>query len=170
MLHPQSKGAAVPKVQESLDLTLITPSATITAKAHGWRAKCLQRLVRLDLPVPVTVALPAATVRAIAGGQTVDGATILSHFGAAPLVSVRCSPENPDWGGPATILNLGRNAARHQGLVTVHWQDAADALADMKSTGTGHALDDVRSYFSQLKEHRQGHSAEPAPLQAKKMG
>ena len=48
MLHPQSKGAAVPKVQESLDLTLITPSATITAKAHGWRAKCLQRLVRLD--------------------------------------------------------------------------------------------------------------------------
>ncbi len=128
MLHPQSKGAAVPKVQESLDLTLITPSATITAKAHGWRAKCLQRLVRLDLPVPVTVALPAATVRAIAGGQTVDGATILSHFGAAPLVSVRCSPENPDWGGPATILNIGMNAARHQGLVTVHGQDAADAL------------------------------------------
>jgi hypothetical protein len=40
----------------------------------------------------------------------------------------------------------------------------------MKATGKGHALDDVRVYFSQLKENRQGKSAPPAPLQPKKMG
>jgi hypothetical protein len=40
----------------------------------------------------------------------------------------------------------------------------------MKATGKGHALDDVRLYFSQLKEHRQGQSGPPAPLQPKKMG
>jgi pyruvate,orthophosphate dikinase len=36
---------------------------------HGGRAKCLQRLVRLDLPVPRTVALPFETVHGIAGGD-----------------------------------------------------------------------------------------------------
>lgn len=47
-------------------------------------------------------------------------------------------------------------------------QDSADALAVMKATGTGHALADIRGYFSQLKEHRQGQSAPPAPLRPKK--
>lgn len=118
----------MPKNQPTLDFLLVTPSAKVTAQAHGWRAKCLQRLVRLDLPVPTTVALPAATVRGIAAGQTVDVGAILSHFGPAPLVSVRCSPENPDWGGPATILNIGMNAARHASLAATHGQEAADLL------------------------------------------
>ncbi len=110
------------------DFTLVTPTAEIKAGVHGWRAKCLQRLVRLDLPVPTTVAVPVASVRAIAGGQALDVAAVLAHFGADPLISVRCSPENPDWGGPATILNIGMNAARHALLVQEHGQEAADAL------------------------------------------
>lgn len=110
------------------DFTTITPSARITTPSHGWRAKCLQRLVRLDLPVPGTVALPAVTVRAIASGQMVDCPAILAHFGSDPLISVRPSPENPDWGGPATILNIGFNAARHARLAETHGQAAADAL------------------------------------------
>ena len=56
------------KPDPSLEFTVITQTAQINAQSHGWRAKCLQRLVRLDLPVPLTVALPAKTVRAIAGG------------------------------------------------------------------------------------------------------
>ena len=52
----------------------VSPSAAIATATHGWRAKCLQRLVRLDLPVPKSVALPAATVRAIAAGHGVDAA------------------------------------------------------------------------------------------------
>ncbi len=116
------------KHQAILDFTLITPTAKISAPAHGWRAKCLQRLVRLDMPVPTTVCLPAATVRAIASGQAVDVTAILANFGTDPLISVRCSPENPDWGGPATILNIGMNATRHASLVAAHGAEAADAL------------------------------------------
>jgi pyruvate,orthophosphate dikinase len=110
------------------DFAVVTPSARIAAETHGWRAKCLQRLVRLDLPVPRTVALPAATVRAIAAGQAVDYAGILAHFDAFPLVSLRPSPENPDWGGPATLLNIGLNAERHAALSVSHGRAAADAL------------------------------------------
>ncbi|OHC48494.1 MAG: pyruvate, phosphate dikinase, partial [Rhodobacteraceae bacterium GWF1_65_7] len=75
-----------------------------------------------------TVALPATTVRAIATGQMFDCKAILAHFGAEPLISVRPSPENPDWGGPATLLNIGFNAARHARLAETHGQAAADAL------------------------------------------
>ena len=110
------------------DFAEITPSAQIQVAAHGWRAKCLQRLVRLDLPVPETVALPAGAVRAIAAGHQVDVAAILGHFGPEALISVRPSPSNPDWGGPATILNIGMNAARHAELAANHGQQAADAL------------------------------------------
>ncbi|MES2667247.1 MAG: putative PEP-binding protein [Pseudomonadota bacterium] len=106
----------------------ITPSASIATTAHGWRAKCLQRLVRLELPVPKTVALPASTVRAIAQGHGVDAAGILEHFGDGPLISVRPSPANPDWGGPGTVLNIGLNAKRHSRLCETHGQAAADAL------------------------------------------
>jgi pyruvate,orthophosphate dikinase len=110
------------------DFAEITPSARIQTTAHGWRAKCLQRLVRLDLPVPETVALPAATIRAIAAGHAVDVRAILAHFGEDALISVRPSPVNPDWGGPATILNVGMNAARHGMLLQRHGQAAADDL------------------------------------------
>ncbi|NGQ89977.1 pyruvate, phosphate dikinase [Rhodobacter sp. HX-7-19] len=116
------------KIDMLPDFAEITPSARIATAAHGWRAKCLQRLIRLDLPVPETVALPAATVRAIAAGHPVDVEAILAHFGADALISVRPSPQNPDWGGPGTILNIGMNAARHRALVARHGQAAADAL------------------------------------------
>ncbi|MFN7223156.1 MAG: putative PEP-binding protein [Paracoccaceae bacterium] len=108
--------------------TEVTPTAKIDRIAHGWRAKCLQRLVRLDLPVPQTVALPALTVRSIAAGASLDCNAVLSHFAATPLISVRPSPENPDWGGPATVLNIGLNAERHQSLALRHGQQAADAI------------------------------------------
>jgi pyruvate,orthophosphate dikinase len=117
-----------PDIPHLIDFTLITPTAQIRTELHGWRAKCLQRLIRLDLPVPTVVALPAATVRAIAGGMGVDTAEILAQFGADPLVSVRPSPANPDWGGPGTVLNVGMNAARHRALRDTHGAAAADTL------------------------------------------
>jgi pyruvate,orthophosphate dikinase len=122
------KVAAVQKHEPILDFVEVTPTAPLSAASHGWRAKCLQRLVRLDLPVPRTVALPFRTVRAIAQGALVDCEAILDIFGAAPLVSVRPSPENPDWGGPATILNIGLNAGRHALLTKSNGAAAADVL------------------------------------------
>ncbi len=110
------------------DFALVTPHAAVATPTHGWRAKCLQRLIRLDLPVPQTVALPAHTVRAIAAGHKPDTTAMLQHFGANPLISVRPSPENPDWGGPATVLNIGMNPARHAALTQRHGAPAADAI------------------------------------------
>jgi pyruvate, orthophosphate dikinase len=162
---PQTKPDSLP------DFAEITPTAQIQVVAHGWRAKCLQRLVRLDLPVPETVALPAGAVRAIAAGHQVDVAAILGHFGPEALISVRPSPSNPDWGGPATILNIGMNAARHAELAAIHGQQAADALylrfvrsyathvarldPDMFEPGAGPTdslRDALRSYEQEMEE------------------
>jgi len=44
---------------------LITSTAKISTSTHGGRAKCLQRLVRLDLPVPKTVALSFDLIKEI---------------------------------------------------------------------------------------------------------
>ncbi|MEQ3631038.1 MAG: pyruvate, phosphate dikinase, partial [Sulfitobacter sp.] len=82
------------------------------ASVHGGRAKCLQRLVRLGMPVPVTVALSFDAVHAAAIGDLPDMAALLAPFGNAPLLSVRPSSQDPDWGGPSAILNVGMNDAR----------------------------------------------------------
>ena len=108
--------------------TAITPTAPISADRHGYRAKCLQRLIRLDMPVPQTVALDFATVRAIAAGQMPDLAALLAGFGAAPLVSVRPSSQNSDWGGPGAFLNIGMNDARRQTLAVEIGDDAGHEI------------------------------------------
>ncbi len=95
--------------QNDPHITLITPDAPMAAETHGGRAKCLQRLVRLDLPVPQTVALSFDAVHGIAAGDLPDMAALLAPFGADPLLCVRPSSEDPDWGGPGAILNIGMN-------------------------------------------------------------
>ena len=70
----------------------------------------------------------------------------------------------------AFMVSTLADAAQRKRLKQTFVQDSAEALDVMKASGKGHALDDVRLYFSQLKEHRQGQSAPPAPLQPKKMG
>lgn len=107
---------------------VIDETAPVDARVHGGRAKCLQRLIRLDLPVPLTVALPFTTVRAIAAGMQVDTCAILRHFGEAPLVSVRPSSQDPDWGGPGAFLNIGMNDARHAEYANLLGHAAADEL------------------------------------------
>ena len=104
------------RVQNNPNITLVTSDAAIATQTHGGRAKCLQRLVRLDLPVPVTVALSFDAVHEIAGGALPDLATILSQFPSDALLCVRPSSEDPDWGGPGAVLNIGVNSARHAAL------------------------------------------------------
>ncbi|WP_417728187.1 putative PEP-binding protein [Roseovarius sp.] len=81
-------------------------------ETHGGRAKCLQRLVRLNLPVPRTIALSFEAVHRIAAGEVPDMGRFLAPFGDAPLLCVRPSSEDPDWGGPGAVLNIGINDAR----------------------------------------------------------
>ena len=118
-------------MQKHIDIAAfseITPTASISAEMHGGRAKCLQRLIRLDLPVPKTIALSFPAIRAISTGQLPDLKEILAHFGDHPLVSVRPSSQDPDWGGPGAILNIGMNADVHAHLADRIGQDAADRL------------------------------------------
>lgn len=113
---------------ENLGFTRIRRVAPIAVNTHGGRAKCLQRLIRLDLPVPETIALSFDAVHRLAEGQTFDKHALLRVFGDAPLLSVRPSSEDPDWGGPGAILNIGMNDARHAELTKTHGPEAADAL------------------------------------------
>ena len=97
ILRPHRKGAAVQ--QNDPHITLITPDAPMSAASHGGRAKCLQRLVRLQMPVPLTVALSFDAVHRIAQGEMPDMAAMLAPFGSQPLLCVRPSSQDPDWGG-----------------------------------------------------------------------
>ena len=106
----------------------ITPDAPITEESHGARAKCLQRLIQLGMPVPRTLALPFDAVRLIAAGQLPDTAAMLARFGSGALVSVRPSSQNGAWGGPGSLLNIGMNNARHAELSAAHGAAAASAL------------------------------------------
>jgi pyruvate,orthophosphate dikinase len=106
----------------------ITPSAHVTLKMHGGRAKCLQRLMRMDLPVPDTLALPFAAVQKIAEGQMPDTNAMLAAVGGCGLVSVRPSSEDPDWGGPGALLNIGMTDESHLRLTKTLGQQAADDL------------------------------------------
>ncbi len=105
MLHPQRKGAAVQQIDT--DITLVTPGAPIGADTHGGRAKCLQRLARLKLPVPPTVALSFRAVHAIAAGNMPNLRALLSMLDSNALLCVRPSSEDSDWGGPRAVLNIG---------------------------------------------------------------
>lgn len=115
-------------MQNNPNTTLITATAPVAATTHGGRAKCLQRLVRLDLPVPRTVGLSFNAVHDIAEGQMPDIAAILEQFDETDLLCVRPSSEDPDWGGPGAILNIGMNDARYVELSDTLGAEAAAAL------------------------------------------
>ena len=115
-------------MQNNPHTTLVTPNAPIATETHGGRAKCLQRLKRLDLPVPDTVALSFDAVHDIASGHLPDIQAILAEFPDEALLCVRPSSEDPDWGGPSAILNIGMNDTRYEALCGTLGTDAAAAL------------------------------------------
>ncbi|AVO38720.1 putative PEP-binding protein [Pukyongiella litopenaei] len=125
MLHGNPKDAAV---QNDPNVTLITATAPVATTTHGGRAKCLQRLVRLDLPVPRTVALCFDTVKAIAAGGMPDLSAILGQFDDRALLCVRPSSEDPDWGGPGAVMSIGMSDGAHAALSDSLGPAAATAL------------------------------------------
>ncbi len=114
--------------QPDRDITLITPQAPVATRSHGGRAKCLQRLVRLDLPVPKTLALSFRAVRRIAAGEVLPVERLLAPFDEDALLCVRPSSEDPDWGGPGAVLNIGMNDARYVALSERVGREAAARL------------------------------------------
>ena len=117
------------RVLNHSELIEITPSSGVKTTVHGWRAKCLQRLVRMDLPVPTSFALSAEAVRAMAQGATPQASLLGGLFEKGDgLVSVRPSAVMPEWGGPQTVLNVGINDECHRKIVEARGQEAADAI------------------------------------------
>ena len=129
MLHLKPK---VPQrrnfVENNPDITLVTQTAPIAAATHGGRAKCLQRLTRMEMPIPCTVALSFEAVNRIANGELPDVAAVVAQFPDDALLCVRPSSEDPDWGGPGAVLNIGINDARFEKYCKVMGEDAAAAL------------------------------------------
>ena len=119
-------GAAVQQYDQHI--TLITPDAPVATSTHGGRAKCLQRLVRLALPVPCTLALSFQTVRRIAQGEMPAAEQLLAPFDPYAILCVRPSSEDPDWGGPGAVLNIGMNDARYVEMSETIGQQAAAGL------------------------------------------
>jgi len=115
-------------VQNNPHTTLITQTARIANATHGGRAKCLQRLVRMDLPVPRTVALSFGTVGKIADGELPDIDSIVDQFDKEALLCVRPSSQDPDWGGPGAVLNIGMNDARFETFSDSMGEEAAAAI------------------------------------------
>lgn len=124
--------AHIPLMDQSHDPTAfieITPEAPITRDLHGYRAKCLQRLIRLDMPVPRTFAIPASAVRRIAAGQLPPRDVLTPMIRSDDtLLVVRPSAVNPEWGGPGSVLNIGINHRNHAALSKTIGSPAADAL------------------------------------------
>jgi len=114
--------------QDFENYDLITPTAKISAPTHGGRAKCLQRLVRLDLPVPKTVALSFDAIKGIVSGKLPDLIDILSNFDKKDTLCVRPSSESIDWGGPGAVLNIGMNEDRCLHLSKYIGEKAASEL------------------------------------------
>ncbi|MEM8959123.1 MAG: putative PEP-binding protein [Pseudomonadota bacterium] len=108
--------------------TEITPTASIIVAQHGGRAKCLQRLRRLDMPMPKTVALSFEAVHGIASGRLPDLDRLMRVFGDTPLLSVRPSSEDPDWGGPGAILNIGMSDTRYENMIARKGEAVASRL------------------------------------------
>ncbi|MEW9919028.1 putative PEP-binding protein [Marimonas sp. MJW-29] len=125
MLHPKPKGAAV---QNNPHTTLVTPTAPIANETHGGRAKCLQRLVRLDLPVPRTVAISFDAVKRIAQGNMPDIAAVVAEIPQDALMCVRPSSQDPDWGGPGAVLNIGINNEKFEKFCDTIGEEAAATL------------------------------------------
>ena len=115
-------------MQNNPHTTLVTPTAPIANDTHGGRAKCLQRLVRLDLPVPRTVAMSFSAVQKIAHGALPDLEAVLAQFPDDALLCVRPSSEDPDWGGPGAVLNIGMNDARLEAMRARVGEPAATAI------------------------------------------
>lgn len=169
MLQRYNLGAAV---QNNPNTTLVTAQAPIAAETHGGRAKCLQRLVRLELPVPRTVALSFDAVKRIAKGELPDIAAIVSQFPEGVLLCVRPSSEDPDWGGPGAVLNIGMNTQRCEELnerlgetaaraiytrfVQSYAVDVArldpDVFDNVKGEGAEGLSEALRAYESELEE------------------
>ena len=64
----------------------------------------------------------------------------------------------------AFMLRALADTVRSTRLREAFAKDSMTALSDMKASGLGHELGDVRAYFSELASHRKGLQGKPRDL------
>ena len=64
----------------------------------------------------------------------------------------------------AFMVQTLADSVRRTRLRDAFTRDTAAALSDMKASGVGYELGDVRAYFSDLSDHRKGLQAKPQAL------
>lgn len=69
----------------------------------------------------------------------------------------------------AFMIQALADSVRHAQMREAFARDSSEALQDMKTSSLGYELGDVRTYFSQLAEHRKGTRTRPAALQSKRL-
>ena len=70
----------------------------------------------------------------------------------------------------AFMVQTLADSVRRTRLREAFTQDALTALSDMKASGLGYELGDVRAYFSELVSHRKGLQAKPPALLPARLG
>ena len=70
----------------------------------------------------------------------------------------------------AFMVQTLADSVRRTRLREAFTQDFMAALSDMKTTGSGYELGNVRSYFADLARHRKGLQAKPRALTATRIG
>jgi len=70
----------------------------------------------------------------------------------------------------AFMLQTLADSVRHTRMREAFTQDAMTALNDMKASGLGYELGDVRGYFSDLASHRKGLQGKPPALLPTRLG
>lgn len=70
----------------------------------------------------------------------------------------------------AFMLQTLAESVRRKRLSEEFRRDSMAALSDMKTSGAGYELGDVRTYFSDLANYRKGLQAKPQDLAPKRVG
>ena len=70
----------------------------------------------------------------------------------------------------AYMVQTLADSARRTRLREAFTQDSLTALGDMKTSGSGYELGNVRAYFSDLASHRKGLQTKPRDLAPTQMG
>lgn len=70
----------------------------------------------------------------------------------------------------AFMVQTLADSVRRTRLREAFTQDSMAALSDMKTSGSGYELGQVRAYFSDLASHRKGLQAKPQDLAPTRMG
>ena len=70
----------------------------------------------------------------------------------------------------AYMVQTLADSVRRTRLREAFTRDSMTALSDMKTSGSGYELGNVRAYFSDLAGHRKGLQAKPRDLVSTRMG